>query len=171
MKKIILFFTIAILFSACSAQYRLNQLLRRHPELKTATISHEIQDTIQLPHVRVEQPIALADLQYLALATPLPLTEEIATTHNPSIPIEAGCAALSITPHPTSRDSLLFILQQLPEVIVLCDTIQVPEVIYTEAQASLSTWQRFFYHSGIIIWLIIFFLVTFKAANYYYDHR
>lgn len=171
MKKIILFFTIAILFSACSAQYRLNQLIRRHPELKTATISHEIQDTIQLPHVRVEQPIALADLQHLALATPLPLTEEIATTHNPSIPIEAGCAALSITPHPTSRDSLLFILQQLPEVIVLCDTIQVPEVIYTEVDAPLTVWQQFFYYSGIITWLIIFFVGIFKAANYYYNHR
>lgn len=171
MKKIILFFSIVALFSSCSPQYRLNSLLRRHPELKTTTIAHEIKDTIQLPHVRIEQPIAIADLQYLALATPLPLTEEIATTHNPSIPIEAGCAALSITPHPTSRDSLLFILQQLPEVIVLCDTIQVPEITYTEVDTPLTAWQRFFYHSGIIIWLIVFFIITFKAANYYYDHR
>ena len=171
MKKIILFFSIVALFSSCTPQYRLNNLLRRHPELKVATVAHEIKDTIQLPHVRIEHSVALSDLQYIALSAPLPLTEEIVTTDNLSIPIEAGCAALTIKPHSSSSDSIIFVLEQLPEVVVLCDTVQIPEVMYTEVCAPLTAWQRFFYHSGIIIWLIIFFVVTFKAANYYYDHR
>ena len=195
MKKTVFFLSIIALFSSCSPQYRLNSLLHRHPELKTTTIAHEIKDTIQLPHVRIEHSVALSDLQYIALSAPLPLTEENScdkreqrsslqlpsearilskakkAIHNPSIPIEAGCAALSITPHPTSRDSLLFTLQQLPEVIVLCDTVEVPNIIATEVPAQPTTWQQFCHWSGIITWLIILFIIVNKAAQAYCKRR
>ena len=171
MKKLTTLLLLALTLSACSPQYRLNRLLNRHPELKVATHNHIIHDTITLPHVATQTPIALSDLQYLALAAPLPLTEEIANIDMPSIPIEAGCAALSIEPHPSSRDSLLFTLQQLPEIIALCDTVEVPNIIVTEVPAQLTTWQQFCHWSGIITWLIILFLVVNRIAEEYYKRR
>ena len=170
MKKLATFLLLALTLSACSPQLRLNRLLNRHPELKVATSHHIIHDTITLPHLTTQTPIALSDLQYLALAAPLPLTEG-AATNNPSIPIEAGCAALSIEPHPSSRDSLLFTLQQLPEIIALCDTVEVPNIIVTEVPAKLTTWQQFCHWSGIITWLIILFLVVNRIAEEYYKRR
>ena len=170
MKKLTTFLLLALTLSACSPQLRLNRLLNRHPELKVATSHHIIHDTITLPHLTTQTPIALSDLQYLALAAPLPLTEG-AATNNPSIPIEAGCAALSIEPHPSSRDSLLFTLQQLPEIIALCDTVEVPNIIVTEVPAQLTTWQQFCHWSGIITWLIILFLVVNRIAKEYYKRR
>lgn len=170
MKKLTIFLLLALTLSACSPQLRLNRLLNRHPELKVATSHHIIHDTITLPHLTTQTPIALSDLQYLALAAPLPLTEEM-SSNNPSIPIEAGCAALSIEPHPSSRDSLLFTLQQLPEIIALCDTVEVPNIIVTEVPAQLTTWQQFCHWSGIITWLIILFLVVNRIAEEYYKRR
>lgn len=170
MKKLITFLLLALTLSACSPQLRLNRLINRHPELKVATHNHIIHDTITLPHLTSQTPIALTDLQYLALAAPLPLTEEM-SSNNPSIPIEAGCAALSIEPHPSSRDSLLFTLQQLPEIIALCDTVEVPNIIVTEVPAQLTTWQQFCHWSGIITWLIILFLVVNRIAEEYYKRR
>ena len=170
MKKLTTFLLLALTLSACSPQFRLNRLLNRHPELKVATSHHIIHDTITLPHLTTQTPIALTDLQYLALAAPLPLTEEM-SSNNPSIPIEAGCAALSIEPHPSSRDSLLFTLQQLPEIIALCDTVEVPNIIVTEVPAQLTTWQQFCHWSGIITWLIILFLVVNRIAEEYYKRR
>ena len=170
MKKLITLLLLALTLSACSPQFRLNRLLNRHPELKVATHNHIIHDTITLPHVATQTPIALTDLQYLALAAPLPLTEEM-SSNNPSIPIEAGCAALSIEPHPSSRDSLLFTLQQLPEIIVLCDTVEVPNIIVTEVPAQLTTWQQFCHWSGIITWLIILFYIVHRAAEEYCKRR
>ena len=170
MKKLTTFLLLALTLSACSPQLRLNRLLNRHPELKVATSHHIIHDTITLPHLTTQTPIALSDLQYLALAAPLPLTEG-AATNNPSIPIEAGYAALSIEPHPSSRDSLLFTLQQLPEIIALCDTVEVPNIIVTEVPAQLTTWQQFCHWSGIITWLIILFLVVNRIAEEYYKRR
>ena len=170
MKKLITLLLLALTLSACSPQFRLNRLLNRHPELKVATSHHIIHDTITLPHVATQTPIALTDLQYLALAAPLPLTEEM-SSNNPSIPIEAGCAALSIEPHPSSRDSLLFTLQQLPEIIVLCDTVEVPNIIVTEVPAQLTTWQQFCHWSGIITWLIILFYIVHRAAEEYCKRR
>ena len=170
MKKLTIFLFLALLFSACSPQYRLNRLMNRHPELKTATSNHIIHDTIALPHVVTQTSIALSDLQYLALAAPLPLTEEIAN-NTPSIPIEAGCAALSIQPHPSSRDSLMVTLQQLPEVIAICDTVEVPNVVVTEVPAQLTKWQQFCHWSGIITWLIILFIIVNRAAEAYCKRR
>ena len=170
MKKLTTFLLLALTLSACSPQLRLNRLLNRHPELKVASSHHIIHDTIILPHLTTQTPIALTDLQYLALAAPLPLTEEM-SSNNPSIPIEAGCAALSIEPHPSSRDSLLFTLQQLPEIIALCDTVEVPNIIVTEVPAQLTTWQQFCHWSGIITWLIILFLVVNRIAEEYYKRR
>lgn len=170
MKKLTTFLLLALTLSACSPQLRLNRLLNRHPELKVATSHHIIHDTITLPHLTTQTPIALSDLQYLALAAPLPLTEEM-SSNNPSIPIEAGCAALSIEPHPSSRDSLLFTLQQLPEIIALCDTVEVPNIIVTEVPAQLTTWQQFCHWSGIITWLIILFIIVNKVAQAYYKRR
>lgn len=170
MKKLTTFLLLALTLSACSPQLRLNRLLNRHPELKVATSHHIIHDTITLPHLTTQTPIALSDLQYLALAAPLPLTEEM-SSNNPSIPIEAGCAALTIEPHPSSRDSLLFTLQQLPEIIALCDTVEVPNIIVTEVPAQLTTWQQFCHWSGIITWLIILFLVVNRIAEEYYKRR
>ena len=195
MKKLTTLLLLIITLSACSPQLRLNRLLDRHPELKVATSHHIIHDTITLPHLTTQTPIALSDLQYLALAAPLPLTEENScdkreqrsslqlpsearilseakkAINNPSIPIEAGCAALSIEPHPSSRDSLLFTLQQLPEIIALCDTVEVPNIIVTEVPAQLTTWQHFCHWSGIITWLIILFLVVNRIAEEYYKRR
>lgn len=170
MKKLTTLLLLALTLSACSPQLRLNRLLNRHPELKVATSHHIIHDTITLSHLTTQTPIALSDLQYLALAAPLPLTEEM-SSNNPSIPIEAGCAALSIEPHPSSRDSLLFTLQQLPEIIALCDTVEVPNIIVTEVPAQLTTWQQFCHWSGIITWLIILFLVVNRIAEEYYKRR
>ena len=170
MKKLTTFLLLALTLSACSPQLRLNRLLNRHPELKVATSHHIIHDTITLPHLTTQTPIALSDLQYLALAAPLPLTEEM-SSNNPSIPIEAGCAALSIEPHPSSRDSLLFTLQQLPEIIALCDTVEVPNIIVTEVPAQLTTWQQFCHWSGIITWLIILFIIVNKVAQAYCKRR
>lgn len=170
MKKLTTLLLLALTLSACSPQLRLNRLLNRHPELKVATHNHIIHDTITLPHLTTQTPIALTDLQYLALAAPLPLTEEM-SSNNPSIPIEAGCAALSIEPHPSSRDSLIFTLQQLPEIIALCDTVEVPNIIVTEVPAQLTTWQQFCHWSGIITWLIILFLVVNRIAEEYYKRR
>lgn len=170
MKRLTTFLLLIITLSACSPQLRLNRLINRHPELKVATHNHIIHDTITLPHLTSQTPIALTDLQYLALAAPLPLTEEM-SSNNPSIPIEAGCAALSIEPHPSSRDSLLFTLQQLPEIIALCDTVEVPNIIVTEVPAQLTTWQQFCHWSGIITWLIILFLVVNRIAEEYYKRR
>ena len=171
MKKLTTFLLLALTLSACSPQLRLNRLLDRHPELKVATHNHIIHDTITLPHLTTQTPIALSDLQYLALAAPLPLTEEIANIDMPSIPIEAGCAALTIQPHPSSRDSLLFTLQQLPEIIALCDTVEVPNIIVTEVPAQLTTWQQFCHWSGIITWLIILFYIVHRAAEEYCKRR
>lgn len=170
MKKLTTLLLLALTLSACSPQLRLNRLLNRHPELKVATSHHIIHDTITLPHLTTQTPIALTDLQYLALAAPLPLTEEM-SSNNLSIPIEAGCAALTIEPHPSSRDSLLFTLQQLPEIIALCDTVEVPNIIVTEVPAQLTTWQQFCHWSGIITWLIILFLVVNRIAEEYYKRR
>lgn len=170
MKKLTIFLFLALLFSACSPQYRLNRLMNRHPELKAATSHHIIHDTITLPHVITQTPIALSDLQYLVLATPLPLTEEM-STDNLSIPIEAGCAALSIQPHPYSCDSLIFTLQQLPEVVAICDTVAVPNIIVTEVPAQLTKWQQFCHRSGIITWLIILFIIVNRAAQTYCKRR
>lgn len=170
MKKLTTLLLLALTLSACSPQLRLNRLLNRHPELKVATSHHIIHDTITLPHLTTQTPIALSDLQYLALAAPLPLTEEM-SSNNPSIPIEAGCAALSIEPHPSSRDSLLFTLQQLPEIIALCDTVEVPNIIVTEVPAQLTTWQQFCHWSGIITWLIILFYIVHRAAEEYCKRR
>lgn len=165
MQKIIII--LLVVCSSCSPQWRLNQLMRRHPELAT-THHHIINDTLTLPHITTKKTIALADLY--DIAAPLPLTEEKSTNTN-SIPIEAGCAALSIEPHPSSRDSLIFTLQQLPEVVVLCDTVAVPSVIVTEVPAGLTTWQQFCHWSGIITWLIILFLVVNRIAEEYYKRR
>ena len=170
MKKLTTLLLLALTLSACSPQFRLNRLLNRHPELKVATHIHIIHDTITLPHLKIQTPIALTDLQNLALAAPLPLTEG-AATNNPSIPIEAGCAALSIEPHPSSRDSLLFTLQQLPEIIAICDTVEVPNIIVTEVPAQLTTWQQFCHWSGIITWLIILFYIVHRAAEEYCKRR
>lgn len=170
MKKLTTFLLLVLTLSACSPQLRLNRLLNRHPELKVATSHHIIHDTITLPHLTTQTPIALSDLQYLALAAPLPLTEEM-SSNNPSIPIEAGCAALSIEPHPSSRDSLIFTLQQLPEIIALCDTVEVPNIMVTEVPAQLTTWQQFCHWSGIITWLIILFIIVNKVAQAYCKRR
>lgn len=170
MKKLTTLLLLIITLSACSPQLRLNRLINRHPELKVATHNHIIHDTITLPHVATQTPIALSDLQYLALAAPLPLTEEM-SSNNPSIPIEAGCAALSIEPHPSSRDSLLFTLQQLPEIIALCDTVEVPNIIVTEVPAQPTAWQQFCHWSGIITWLIILFYIVHRAAEEYCKRR
>lgn len=170
MKRLTTFLLLIITLSACSPQLRLNRLINRHPELKVATHNHIIHDTITLPHVATQTPIALSDLQQLALAAPLPLTEG-AATNNPSIPIEAGCAALTIQPHPSSRDSLLFTLQQLPEIIALCDTVEVPNIIVTEVPAQPTAWQQFCHWSGIITWLIILFYIVHRATEEYCKRR
>ena len=171
MKKLTTLLLLIITLSACSPQLRLNRLINRHPELKVATHNHIIHDTITLPHVATQTPIALSDLQQLALAAPLPLTEEIANIDMPSIPIEAGCAALTIQPHPSSRDSLLFTLQQLPEIIAICDTVEVPNIIVTEVPAPPTAWQQFCHWSGIITWLIILFIIVNKVAQAYCKRR
>ena len=195
MKKLTTLLFLALTLSACSPQLRLNRLLNRHPELKVAIHNHIIHDTITLPHVATQTPIALSDLQQLALAAPLPLTEENScdkreqrsslqlpsearilskakkAINNPSIPIEAGCAALTIQPHPSSRDSLLFTLQQLPEIIALCDTVEVPNIIVTEVSAQPTAWQQFCHWSGIITWLIILFYIVHRAAEEYCKRR
>ena len=195
MKKLTTLLFLALTLSACSPQLRLNRLINRHPELKVATHNHIIHDTITLPHLTTQTPIALTDLQYLALAASLPLTEENfcnkreqrsslqlsseakilseakKATDMPSIPIEAGCAALTIQPHPSSRDSLLFTLQQLPEIIALCDTVEVPNIIVTEVPAQPTAWQQFCHWSGIITWLIILFYIVHRAAEEYCKRR
>ena len=195
MKRLTTLLLLIITLSACSPQLRLNRLLNRHPELKVATHNHIIHDTITLPHLTTQTPIALTDLQYLALAAPLPLTEENScdkreqrsslqlpsearilskakkAINNPSIPIETGCAALTIQPHPSSRDSLLFTLQQLPEIIALCDTVEVSNIIVTEVSAQPTAWQQFCHWSGIITWLIILFYIVHRAAEEYCKRR
>ena len=170
MKKLTTLLFLALTLSACSPQLRLNRLLNRHPELKVATHNHIIHDTITLPHIITQTPIALTDLQHLALAAPLPLTEEM-SSNNPSIPIEAGCAALTIQPHPSSRDSLLFTLQQLPEIIAICDTVEVPNIIVTEVPAQPTAWQQFCHWSGIITWLIILLYIVHRTAEEYCKRR
>lgn len=156
MKKTAVILTIAmLLLSSCSAQRRLERLMLHHPELRTADSLHVVNlttvipgatNTILLPHIE-NDPCNCDSLLREALK------DGISTT--------AGNAQASLVP---TDSGIALQAQQLPDTIIIKDTVNVPVYVVKTAPREETKWEIFFRYLGyftaaIALVLLVIFIV------------
>ncbi len=156
MKKTAVILTIAmLLLSSCSAQRRLERLMLHHPELRTADSLHVVNlttvipgatNTILLPHIE-NDPCNCDSLLREALK------DGISTT--------AGNAQASLVP---TDSGIALQAQQLPDTIIIKDTVNVPVYVVKTAPREETKLEMFFRYLGyftavIVLVLLVIFIV------------
>lgn len=144
-----------LLLSSCSAQRRLERLMLHHPELRTADSLHVVNlttvipgatNTILLPHIE-NDPCNCDSLLREALK------EGISTT--------AGNAQASLVP---TDSGIALQAQQLPDTIIIKDTVNVPVYVVKTAPREETKLEIFFRYLGyftavIALVLLVIFIV------------
>ena len=156
MRKTTVILTIAmLLLSSCSAQRRLERLMLHHPELRTADSLHVVNlttvipgatNTILLPHIE-NDPCNCDSLLREALK------DGISTT--------AGNAQASLVP---TDSGIALQAQQLPDTIIIKDTVNVPVYVVKTAPREETKLEMFFRYLGyftavIVLVLLVIFIV------------
>ena len=131
-----------LLLSSCSAQRRLERLMLHHPELRTADSLHVVNlttvipgatNTILLPHIE-NDPCNCDSLLRDALK------DGISTT--------AGKAQASLVP---TDSGIALQAQQLPDTIIIKDTVNVPVYVVKTAPREETKLEIFFRYLGYFI--------------------
>ena len=144
-----------LLLSSCSAQRRLERLMLHHPELRTADSLHVVNlttvipgatNTILLPHIE-NDPCNCDSLLRDALK------DGISTT--------AGKAQASLVP---TDSGIALQAQQLPDTIIIKDTVNVPVYVVKTAPREETKLEIFFRYLGyftaaIALVLLVIFIV------------
>ena len=130
-----------LLLSSCSAQRRLECLLRHHPELRTRDSVHVVTLTVEVPGAtntillpKIENDPCNCD-SLLREA----LKEGVSTT--------AGNAQASVLP---TDSGIVLQAMQKPDTIILHDTTLVPEYIIRTEPREETGWEIFFRYCGYI---------------------
>ena len=129
--------------TACSPQRRLYNLLKRHPELRTA-------DSLLIRTLEVPIPAASNAIPFPKLENdPCNCDSILREALKDGLSTQAGHAQANIIP----TDSGLYLqANQLPDTVYLPDTIRVPEYIIKEAPRDETKGEIFFRFSGYILW-------------------
>ncbi len=153
MKKFIIISLLATLFFSCSPQKRLDNLLRKNPEL--------IQDSV-LYHLKVKDTLYLK----YSFADSLIFVKD--TVFEPTIiaQIKTQNAQATLVQNPDK--SLRLVAEALPDTIIhtIEKNVYIPKVIYHNKPGKMTVFQRFFFLTGGITWaglaLIILSMLFFR---------
>lgn len=146
MKKFIFFALVTILFSSCSPQKRLNNLLRKNPELIQDSVLYnvKVKDTLYLNYSFADSLIFVKD-----------------TVFEPTVlaKVKTQNAQATIVQNPDK--SLRLVAESLPDTIIhtVNKNVYIPKVIYHNKPRKMTFFQRFLYLSGAIIWIGISFII------------
>ena len=153
MKKFIFFALVTSLLFSCSPQKRLNNLLRKNPELIQDSVLHKIKvkDTLYLNYSFADSVIYVKD-----------------TVFEPTIlaQVKTQNAKATIVQNPDK--SLRLVAESLPDTIIhsVEKNVYIPKIIYYNKPGKMTSFQKFFYLSGQLIWsgiaLIILSIIFFR---------
>ena len=134
MKRILLIISVLTLCS-CSAQYRLNQLVKKHPELRTATDTVYLRDTIIIPE----------------LSESVIVSDSFLKTDTAIIFVSAGNALATLE---KVGNYLKLTATQQPDTIYIEKPVEIP-VYQIVTKAEMTKKQSFFYYTGVCFWSVI----------------
>ena len=146
MKKFIFFALLTTLLFSCSPQKRLDNLLRKNPELIQDSVLHKIKvkDTLYLNYSLADSVIFVKD-----------------TIFEPVIIAQVKTQNAQATLVQNPDNSLRLVAESLPDTIIhtIEKNVYIPKVIYHNKPGKMTFIQRFLYLSGSIIWIGISFII------------
>ena len=153
MKKFIFYALLTTLLFSCSAQKRLDNLLRKNPELIQDSVLHKIKvkDTLYLNYSFKDSLVYLKD-----------------SIFEPTIVAQVKTQNAQATLVQNPDKSLRLVAESLPDTIIhtVDKNVYIPKVIYQNKPGKMTFFQRFLYLSGAIVWIgisfIIFSLIFFR---------
>ena len=153
MKKFIFFALLTTLLFSCSPQKRLDNLLRKNPELIQDSVLHKIKvkDTLYLNYSFKDSLVYLKD-----------------SIFEPTIigQVKTQNAQATIIQNPNK--SLRLVAESLTDTIIhtVEKNVYIPKVIYYNKPGKMTSFQKFFYLSGGLVWcgiaLIILSMIFFQ---------
>lgn len=146
MKKFILFALVTSLLFACSPQKRLNNLLRKNPELLQDSVLYnvKVKDTLYLNYSFADSLVFIKD-----------------TVIEPTIVAKVKTQNAQATLVQNPDKSLRLVAESLPDTIIhtVNKNVYIPKVIYHNKPGKMTFVQRFLYLSGSIVWIGISFII------------
>ena len=156
MKKFIFFAILTTLLFSCSPQKRLNNLLRKNPELIQDSVLYNVnvKDTLYLNYSFADSLIFVND-----------------TVFEPTIIAQVKTQNAQATLVQNPDKSLRLVAESLPDTIIhtVEKNVYIPKVIYYNKPGKMTYFQKFFYLSGGLVWcgiaLIILSMIFFRISK------
>lgn len=153
MKKFIFFTLVTTLLFSCSPQKRLDNLLRKNPELIQDSVLYNVnvKDTLYLNYSFADSVIFVKD-----------------TVFEPTIIAQVKTQNAQATLVQNPDKSLRLVAEALPDTIIqtIEKPVYIPKVIYHNKAGKMTNFQRFFFLSGGLVWsgiaLIILSMIFFR---------
>lgn len=146
MKKFLFFALVTTLLFSCSAQKRLDNLLRKNPELiqDSVLFNVKVKDTLYLNYSFKDSLVYLKD-----------------SIFEPTIVAQVKTQNAKATLVQNPDKSLRLVAESLPDTIIhtVEKNVYIPKVIYHNKPGKMTFTQRFLYLSGSIVWLGISFII------------
>lgn len=134
------------ILTACSPQRRLYNLLKRHPELRAP-------DSLVIRELPVYVPAASNAILFPKLENdPCNCDSILREALKDGLSTQAGNSQANIIP---TDSGLLLQAKQLPDTILVRDTITVPEYVINEVPRDETKGEIFFRFSGYIAWGLV----------------
>lgn len=153
MKKFLFFALVTTLLFSCSAQKRLDNLLRKNPELIQDSVLYnvKVKDTLYLNYSFKDSLVYLKD-----------------SIFEPTIVAQIKTQNAQATLVQNPDKSLRLVAESLPDTIIhtVEKNVYIPKVIYYNKPGKMTSFQKFFYLSGGLVWsgiaLIILSMIFFQ---------
>ncbi len=153
MKKFIFFTLLTSLLFSCSPQKRLDNLLRKNPELIQDSVLYnlKVKDTLYLNYSFADSIIIVKD-----------------TVFEPTIIAKVKTQNAQATLVQNPDKSLRLVAESLSDTIIhtVNKNVYTPKVIYYNKPGKMTSFQKFLYLSGKLVWigiaLIIFAMIFFR---------
>lgn len=146
MKKFLFFALVTTLLFSCSAQKRLDNLLRKNPELLQDSVLYnvKVKDTLYLNYSFKDSLVYLKD-----------------SIFEPTIVAQVKTQNAQATLVQNPDKSLRLVAESMPDTIIhtVEKNVYIPKVIYHNKPGKMTWLQRFLYLSGSIVWLGISFII------------
>lgn len=147
MKKIFFFALLTSLLFSCSPQKRLDNLLRKNPELIQDSVLYnvKVKDTLYLNYSFKDSLVYLKD-----------------SIFEPTIVAQVKTQNAQATLVQNPDKSLRLVAESLPDTVIITvdKNVYIPKVIYHNKAGKMTLFQKFFYTSGAFVWFTIFIIIA-----------
>ena len=163
MRKVLGIFLTALLLCSCSAEQRLANLLRRHPELRTGTDKVIFKVDVPIPYEASQINIPMSELLECPTDTAAENRKSVPdTTQLPTFSVKAGNAKATLTKTPDGN--LILTAEQLPDTLEVEAPAEVPAISVHDLPVEESDMSKFFrilgyFAGGLILLAIILFIL------------